>query len=119
MNTQYGISDGELTEQGIFTKVATHLLKQNDKAETDEGCALRGSSGTSCAVGCLLRDDEIADDVSECAEETCDRLPKFQPFRDLLEDLQGIHDARDPDVWPTELSQLAKARGLVMPEVQS
>lgn len=53
-----------MNHQEVFTKVATHLLKQGRRALFAEkngfrSCAYRGDNGTKCAVGCLIKDEFI------------------------------------------------------------
>lgn len=52
----------EVPTQMIFDFVAEHLLRQGKRAMAVIGgaskCAYRGEGGTSCAYGCLLRDEE-------------------------------------------------------------
>ena len=51
-----------LTKREMFDRVKAHLLKQNEKAmvETEDGiaCRYRGPEGLTCAIGCLIPDDE-------------------------------------------------------------
>jgi hypothetical protein len=115
--TNYGIKDEDLNPQGIFTKVASHLLTQKVRCVEGISCALRGPNGTACAVGCLLTDDELPDDMSEGAFATAQRVQKFSPFDTLLDQLQFVHDHTTPEDWPVRLADLAADYDLAMPEV--
>ena len=51
------------TLQEIFDQVVDHLLTQGKRSidkniGSGNGCAYRTSSGLSCAVGCLISDEE-------------------------------------------------------------
>lgn len=49
-----------LTHQQIFDKVLTHLRRQGGPSNGRGGvrCLYRGPHGRSCAVGCLIADDD-------------------------------------------------------------
>lgn len=46
-----------MTMREVFDRVKTHLLSQRKQAERGLICAYRGSDGTKCAVGCLIKDE--------------------------------------------------------------
>lgn len=50
----------EPTLQGVFNYVTAHLFKQGRLALSMGKCRYRGSEGTSCAVGCLIRDEHYS-----------------------------------------------------------
>lgn len=116
----YGIDDADLNPQGIFNKVVRHLVKQNTRAIWMGGaltgaCVLRDAEGRACAVGCLLRDDELPKDrPNETAAQTCERLPRFAPFETLLSALQNVHDS-PPERWDVGLLDVAVRFNLAMP----
>lgn len=122
-----------MTLQEIFTKVATHLLTQGKKSEIfteddadypDSTCAYRGSNGTSCAVGCLIKDEHYdpgfeGRQVSTIQVRTALNLsgvPTDHETMRLLGTLQHIHDARNTQNWPIALQTLADSRNLEMPK---
>lgn len=48
-----------MTDQEIFDKVCTHLIKQARQSKLisyKSMCAYRGEGGASCAIGCLIPD---------------------------------------------------------------
>jgi len=47
-----------MNAQDIFNTVTVHLFTQGRPAMKDGQCSYRGDMGTSCAVGCLIPDDE-------------------------------------------------------------
>jgi hypothetical protein len=88
------------------------------------GCAYRGDNGLSCAVGCLIPDDEYLSDmeclsVSELTDEFTSvklskHLSKFLTRnQDLLMDLQALHDSILPHNWPNRLAQIAERYNLI------
>lgn len=108
----------EWTKQGIFDRVAKHLIAQGRPAMMNQfDCAYRGKGGRSCGIGCLIPDDLYdpemeksciaAMDWLNCEEWTprnnypCNRiladiLIKLDiptGYRPLLCDLQRAHDA--------------------------
>lgn len=120
------------TAQEIFDKVATHLLKQQAKSrrlDAEDGnlfCAYRGqgeSQGLSCAVGCLIPDEEYKTDMEG---ENIDSLmasgllsaqlvTEFTHHHDLLVDLQRLHDNADVDDWKKSLERVALNYRLTFP----
>lgn len=113
-----------MTPQEIFTKVATHLLTQNKKSTYDvsfsTNCAYRGAGGTSCAVGCLIKDEHYDPEIEgEAATSSLVRLalsasgiPITPEALSLLSELQNLHDFTHPEIWPTALAELAQELGL-------
>ena len=102
----------------IFYKVEKHLLKQNEKSESEDiGCQYRSDSGLSCAVGCLMTDD-IYDSSFE-GTNLNDRLVRkaLTPIvgvnyelrllkLNLLHRLQVVHDDSPVEDWERDLAQL-------------
>lgn len=99
------------TLQQVFDRVATHLLTQGEPAMQGRDCRYRGPAGTSCAVGCLLAEEEydpklegvgingerfnkwftaVGDD-----EDVRPRPPsdEYDDHRTLLVKLQSAHDS--------------------------
>lgn len=105
-----------LSSQALFDKVATHLLIQNKQSLhlSEDACAYR--SGTlTCAIGCLLSDDEYNSAFEGLnIEGVLERLRIDVPDEtlDLLADLQGVHDYFDPVDWPERLRIVAKKHEL-------
>lgn len=129
-------------KQKIFNKVATHLLKQNEKAlNCHDACQYRGDGGTSCALGCLIPDDlyakrleghsirgSVLDDFdSKFLDEEDIPDPEFKKIvyratgaksvHDFvfLACLQSLHDNDEPNEWADELKGLARRYKLKMP----
>lgn len=93
------------TAQETFDTVVTHLASMTHRSmDNDEVCAYRSADGNSCAVGCLITDEEYTRDIegSRVYAASC-LLPDFQnEYRDhldMLMFLQRIHD--DSKNWTT------------------
>ena len=104
-----------MTRQQIFTKVKRHLLKQNSKCIGHRGDCLYldPSTGRKCAVGCLIP-KRLYRTSFEChgVDEVFDNSPALRKHIGaknipLLEELQDLHDQRQPSEWKTQLHELA------------
>lgn len=126
--------------QDIFTKVATHLLKQNKQAKFGDTCAYRAEDGSKCAVGCIITDSCYSEELEghgvcalsvrkalvcsgvEIDAETGDGRVESCPFYaeptfKLLTQLQNLHDASPVNQWKHRLKDVANQFELVMPTV--
>lgn len=110
-----------MNAQEIFDKVARHLLTQNEKSISPHAsncCAYRGAYGRSCAVGCLISDEDYApviEGASVCSllMDTKLKLPAyFVEHGTLLSQLQLVHDMRTVGEWPSQLRLLGLSSGL-------
>lgn len=94
------------TAQQVFEKVATHLLTQNAKSESEaEICQYRTKSGLMCAAGCLIADEEY-DSKMEGYNWCHGRFPDVH--KHLIADLQKLHDLDDVEDWYDGLLGIAK-----------
>lgn len=107
------------TDQEIFDKVAMHLLTQKKKAlklysgvnsfkSETHVCALRGFSGTKCAIGCLIPDELYSSKMEKTSPRSLRKVfPSLLPYlgdnQDLLDRLQGVHDIYEVTQWRREL----------------
>ena len=132
----------KITTEGIFRKVAKHLLTQGKRAYGKENqCKYRGEGGTSCAVGCIIKDEFYSEELEGKSVVSLkyllgepvtirDRQKKLHRAvsrsmdRRLMEDdvnllrsLQFIHDTHLPSEWHRSLTRLADASGFKMPKV--
>ena len=121
-----------MTDQEIFTKVATHLLTQGKRSERffdddgEPGCAYRSAAGLMCAVGCLIPDElyepaiegcTVAGDVVQSVlREAGIRAGYGERTDSLLYELQNIHDYEEPYKWKLCLETMAKTFKLEMPK---
>lgn len=93
-----------MNAQEIFDTVAAHLIKQGrpSKVRKDytDMCLYRGPRGTSCAVGCLMTEDEYDPEMEHNSVTHLDEFEKGRAFlkrmgeenKGLLRDLQEVHD---------------------------
>lgn len=127
-----------MTKQEIYNKVRTHLLTQNAQAVTvgknGETCAYRGDDGLTCAVGCLIPDEQYRT-TFEGMGVTSQHVQKAlvdagvlntvlfddDAYKDdstlgMLRGLQVIHDNNSPNEWRWLLDNLADRYGLQVGE---
>ncbi|MGO4302226.1 hypothetical protein [Cupriavidus sp. RAF12] len=124
----------QFTAQSLFDTIATHLLTQGKKALTYDGtvCRYRGTAGTSCAVGCVIPNKFYTEDIegesvtsmlkhamasTYSAPLNAFLLNDLGPHRDLLRDLQYLHDEHAVESWEFELQSMARRLNLNLPEV--
>jgi hypothetical protein len=103
----------EASAQEVFTQVKNHLLLQNEKSMTGGGCAYRGDHNLQCAAGCLMTDKEankFTESRSWHVLIQAGQVP--QKHKELIQDLQDIHDDERPEEWPESLQHLAFDEGL-------
>ena len=107
--------------QGLFNRVAEHLLKQNQRSLLPSGkCAYYGVGGLRCALGCLVTEGSYSPSIegngigTPAVDKALQQsgVPFYSPVVALLEDLQGIHDIWQPDTWPLKLGEIATKYGL-------
>lgn len=109
----------QATEQEVFDQVAKHLLTQNEKSLLPGlGCAYRGAGGTKCAAGCLIGDDEYNPSMESLlwGGATSDfsdyEFAVPEKHRNLIRDLQTIHDTTVIERWKIMLKDLASRHSL-------
>ena len=79
----------------------------------DDVCAYRGENGLKCAVGILIPDGDVEEvSLSRLACNQSRTGEGILKHRQILEDLQFVHDFRDEETWATELRRLAVGKGL-------
>lgn len=115
-----------MNAQEVFDQVVSHLRKQNAKSRgfiDDEGtCLYRATNGFSCAVGCLIKDEEYSSDMEGYDLKALYKsglLPASfkerygqEPSR-LLLDLQGVHDNMHIGNWELGFQNVAAKHGLM------
>lgn len=125
-------------KQKTFDKIVSHLRKQNATCQAVdekgvERCLYRGPNGMSCAIGCLIPDDEYSQDLEGLApyslryekKYTKDYLyteTKGNIIREIVERagysceigvyMQVIHDTYEPKEWEEEFQKVAKDQNL-------
>lgn len=111
-----------MTDLEIFTKSASHLLKQNKLSMgTDHNCMYLSPTGEMCAVGCLINptaynktienatvDYEANDAKSKRLRTilTQSGIPNNTKTYGLLKRLQTCHDELEPENWEKRLAMI-------------
>lgn len=99
----------QATAQEVFDQVALHLLTQNQKSSRGTACQYK-LGALKCAAGCLISDNEYSSlfEDNNWYGLTSD-VPGFpQNHKELIMDLQAIHDNKMPVIWPQELVRVAE-----------
>jgi hypothetical protein len=104
----------EWTQQAVFEHVSRHLFRQGRKAAANGDCLYRGPDGTCCAVGCLIPDEVYSESMEgRCIhalihQDARDSLAYLEPFSQLLESLQSVHDSSS--AWESSRNMRAELR---------
>ncbi len=88
-----------MTAQEVFDAAVTHLFTMPRKAADGYSCRYRTEDGGRCLVGALIRDDEFKPEMEGNAVMVIDLPPRLVPHRDLLQNLQSVHDDHLEGVW--------------------
>jgi hypothetical protein len=101
------------TAQQVFEQVRDHLLRQRRQSTLDGGvkstCAYRGVDGLQCAAGCLIADEEYSPRLEGSGWGSY-IFP--DSHRDLITQLQRIHDHKPVELWEASLRSVATKHGL-------
>lgn len=112
-----------LDNQTVFDKVVRHLRKQNRKSIHSHHktiCAYRGENNTSCAIGCLIADDEYDEQIEKRGVVFLDGIRGLtREHRAFYRELQLIHDGsfypKNKKEFEKQVEHIAKKYGLVYP----
>ena len=106
----------QATEQEVFDQAAKHLLTQNTKSTVgDVNCRYRGENGLMCAAGCFISDDEYDPEME--GEIWQELILAPNKHKELINDLQIIHDDCLVEDWESELVDLAKGYDLIFNKI--
>ena len=104
----------------IFERVRDHLLRQRSHAVRDHECCYLDRHGKRCAIGCLIPDGHPSLHFVGSVDDLIASFPDLKPLWgvesqrdvDFLNQLQAVHDANHPSLWPLHLGRLeAMVRG--------
>lgn len=102
----------------VFDYVARHLMKQKRKSFVNvekETCAYRSFDGITCAVGCLIDDDEYSEDIEGNTWHSLVARGSVSPkHQQLLRRLQILHDTLNVVAWGNSLLNVAYAEDIVV-----
>lgn len=110
------------SEQEVFNQVATHLITQGKRSiETTLGqnsCVYKSKDGLMCAAGCLIGPKEYKKKFEGYIWDGL-AFEGFVPEEHwlLIRMLQCVHDREQPHNWKRELTRVALARNLEIPEI--
>lgn len=116
----------KISQEELFTKVCDHMMEQGAPALVEGACSYRGNNGTSCAVGCLITDEEYHSDMEGNDVDSLifdGLLPsRLHEHKRLLDRLQSCHDAAQyltpeevvPE-WKARLRLIANEFGIKTP----
>lgn len=125
--------------QDIYNRVRDHLLKQDRRAvDYEGGCRYRAENGDRCAAGCLItdeaytskieqgilrtEDENISGDdddavrdrlVLEVLAKSLRQTDLTVSQRDLIREMQSLHDHTPVSAWAHELRAVADAFQLI------
>ena len=121
-----------MTKQEIFDTVVLHLRAQGKKSPfhgSYGSCVYRGVSGTKCAIGCLIPDEDFNPEWEGCTpllHGTNGRMNiqfnrycivKFgEDNLPFLEQLQDIHDSNKVEEWEQCFKSIARNHSLNLPD---
>jgi hypothetical protein len=104
----------QMSAQELFERVANHLLNQGSRsADSGDYCLYRGPAGMMCAAGILIPDEAYKPEMEQKA--WCKLVSNFDfptEHKDLIIDLQIIHDDYPPENWRVQLIQCGKRHNL-------
>lgn len=96
------------TAQEVFDQVRDHLLSQNETSRGDNGCLYHSADGLKCAAGCLVADHEYKKEMEGVEwRGLIDRGYVPETHKELISDLQRIHDNFNTSFWEDELISLS------------
>lgn len=105
----------ESTEQEVFDFVAHHLLTQNEKAMDVSGNCLYklklDNKTLKCAAGCLIPDEDYQKFIEEDSWlSVIEKLSVTEKYKELILDLQHLHDNCDVTEWKMQLDELIRLK---------
>jgi hypothetical protein len=108
-----------MTAQKVFNKVVKHLRKQGHKALNEKDlCMYLAKDGSKCAFGCLIRTSEYRPEMErKCITWIFDNgiaslRNRLQSFKQLVVDLQYIHDCISTESWEVHFQKVADLHAL-------
>jgi hypothetical protein len=113
----------EMTKQEVFDYVSNHLLTQNKRSvQGYDACAYRGDNNTSCAIGCMIKNNEYLPtmeglNISQLLHKeniNPSLKARLLPHENLLCSLQVIHDMHRSNLWKVKLTTLANEQNLTI-----
>jgi hypothetical protein len=101
------------TDEGVFEFVKQHLLNQGQKSEGKSSCFYKQKNGLSCAIGCLIENEFYNDNLEFkngddpiVIDAVTKSLPNWVINKNMLLDLQVVHDEYEVEEWECKLQEL-------------
>ena len=101
------------TDESVFEFVRQHLLNQGQKSEGVSSCFYKKNNGLSCAIGCLIENEFYVDNLEFkngddpiVIDAVKKSLPNWVINKNMLLDLQVIHDEYEVEEWEFRLQEL-------------
>ena len=112
---------GNFTLQEVFDQCYSHLMLQQRKSLDSGGnCVYRHTDDdgtvTRCALGCFIPDSIYTEDFEETALYQVIEALEIDIYvitRQLLRDLQKVHDFKRPEQWSDALHAVADEYHLI------
>lgn len=103
----------QATAQEVFDQGALHMLTQNKKASMngDMGgmCMYRAPDGSMCVGGCFIDNNEYSRQMEQWGNwpGLVLQLGLTSLHKELILDLQEVHDRSPVSAWPSKLIKVA------------
>ena len=101
------------TDEGVFEFVKQHLLTQGQKSSSSTSCYYKNPKGLSCAIGCLIENEFYNDNLEFkngddpiVIDAVTKSLPNWVINKNMLLDLQVVHDEYEVEEWEWKLQEL-------------
>lgn len=105
------------TQQECFD-IIWERAKNPVKAKDGQFCKYRTPDGNRCFIGALIPDEEYSRDFELLAGimDVYKRVSTLDgSLFDFYKDLQFIHDYNSPEIWNSQLQELARKNNLTVP----
>lgn len=110
LTTSVSISNlSSVLAQDVVDQVVGHLLIQNTRSSSKDGCVYRNENGLRCAAGCLISNSEYKP-VFELNlwSQLVGTYGIPYTHSSLIDRLQEVHDQYDVQNWDTLLRKVVK-----------
>lgn len=109
---QFGDQLENMTAQEVFNIAVEHLLLQNKQSiDIDSKCLYNGD-GVCCAAAPFIKDYNF-----EMERDNWDLISHTLDHKNIISELQDLHDNFEPDEWGGLLNDLAIKLGLERPQI--
>jgi len=104
----------EATAQAVFDQIVSHLRAQGEPCRDDLCVCWYRKGGKSCAAGCLISDEEYKKEYESKGWYSLIREFRItEQHKDLIYEMQVIHDSLSTDKWEKSFSGAAERFSLI------